>query len=195
MKKLLLTAFEPFGGDNKNASLMALERLPDRIGQWEIVKLTVPVVFGKAPEYVAAASKGLRPDAILCLGQAETRSEVTPELVGINLRHARIPDNEGNSPQQEIIVPEGPAAYFSTLPVFDMAEAIKATGLSGNISFSAGVFVCNDLLYSLLHEFHKEKLPIAFIHVPLTKEQAKEGQHSMDLDDIVKSVRIAIETI
>ena len=195
MKKLLLTAFEPFGGDELNSSLMTLERLPNRIGPWEITKLTLPVVFGKAADIAIAASEELQPNAILCLGQAANRAEVTPEFVGLNFIDARIPDNAGRRPQREPIAEDGPAAYFSTLPVFEIAEAIRAAGTPSSVSFSAGTYVCNDLLYSLLHRYGGEGLPIGFIHLPLAKEQATADLPAMELADMVLAITRVIESI
>ncbi len=195
MKKLLITAFEPFGGEDKNSSLMTLMALPDAIGDFELIKLEVPCVFGLAAETVIAKAEEIKPDAILSLGQAATRSQVTPELVAINLRNARIPDNRGNSPQREAIDDQGPAAYFSTLPVFEMSEAIKDQGIPSAVSYSAGTFVCNDLFFSLRHHFRDEDMPIAFIHLPLTREQATADSPGMDLSDMILAIIKTIETI
>ena len=195
MKKMLITAFEPFGGENINASEEVLKRLPDVIGDWEIVKLTVPVVFGEASDSVIAKASEIQPDAIISLGQAAGRSKVTPEYVAINFKNARIPDNSGNQPLREKIVHAGPDAYFSTLSVFEMAEAIVRNGLPGEVSFSAGTYVCNDLYYSLLHHFSGTGTDVAFIHLPLSPEQAAEGQPSLEFDDMVKAVISAISAI
>ena len=193
MKKLLITAFEPFGGEDINASLLVLERLPETIGDWEITKQSVPVVFGEAAETVITKADEIKPDAILCLGQAAGRSKVTPEYVGINFRNARIPDNAGQQPVRETIVPYGPDAYFSTLPVFDMAEAIIKNDLPGEVSYSAGTYVCNDLLYSLLHHYCGTGVRVAFIHFPLSTAQATNFQPHMELDDMVDAVISALE--
>ena len=193
--KLLLTAFEPFGGDEINSSLEVLKAIPDKIGDKEIYKLQVPVVFGKAGETVLNEAKKIGPDAILSLGMAEGQSSVTPEFVGINFRNARIPDNDGNQPVRETIAPAGPAAIFSTLPVFEMAEAIKAAGLKGEVSYSAGSFVCNDLLYTLLLSYSGTDVKIAFMHFPLLPEQAKDGKPWMAPDDMLKALTEAIKAI
>lgn len=195
MKKLLITAFEPFGGEKINASEEVLKRLPDQIGEWEITKLTVPVVFGEASDSVIAKASEVQPGAILSLGQAAGRSKVTPEYVAINFKNARIPDNSGNQPLKEKICADGPNAYFSTLPVFEMAEAIGGHGLPGEVSFSAGTYVCNDLYYSLLHHFSGTDTGAAFIHLPLSPEQASEGQPFLELDDMARAVQSAISAI
>ena len=195
MRKLLITAFEPFGGENINASNLVLERLPDVIGDWELTKLTIPVVFGKAADTVIAKASDIRPDAIISLGQAAGRDSVTPEYVAINFVDARIPDNDGFQPVREKISQDGPDAYFSTLPVFDMADNIIKKSLPGKVSFSAGTYVCNSLYYSLLDHFSGTEVGVAFIHVPLTVDQATDGQPSMELTDMVQAVKCAIEAI
>ncbi len=193
MKKLLVTGFEPFGGEEVNPSFEAVERLPSVIGEYEITKLIVPVVFGEAAAVVLRASEGLCPDVILSVGQAGGRSAITPELVGINLRHATIPDNKGNQPTDEPIVQLGSAAYFSTLPVRKMAEAISRLGTPSVVSYSAGAYVCNDLLYSLLAHYEGSTTRVGFIHIPYCDEQKKEP--SMDINTIVKGIITAIEVI
>ena len=193
MKKLLVTAFEPFGGEEINASLLALERLPEVIGDWKLSKLSVPVVFGEAARAVIAEAEEIRPEAILCLGQAGGRAKVTPEYVGINFRNARIPDNAGQQPIRERIISDGPDAYFSTLPVFDMADSIIKNDLPGEVSYSAGTYVCNDLLYSLLHHYCGTGVRVAFIHFPLSTAQATNFQPHMELDDMVDAVISALE--
>lgn len=193
MKKLLITGFEPFGGEKTNPSWEAVRLLPDEINGYGLTKLCIPVVFRRAAKIVIDKAEELRPDVILCIGQAGGRNAITPELVGINLRNASIPDNDGNSPSDEPIYPEGSAAYFSTLPVRRMAEAINSRGITAHISYSAGAYVCNDLLYTLLSHFNGASTRVAFIHVPYSTEQGKEP--SMPLPDIVNGLKIAIESI
>lgn len=193
MKKLLITGFEPFGGEKTNPSWEAVRLLPDEINGYGLTKLCIPVVFGTAAKIVIDKAEELRPDVILCIGQAGGRNAITPELVGINLRNASIPDNDGNSPSDEPIYPEGSAAYFSTLPVRRMAEAINSRGITAHISYSAGAYVCNDLLYTLLSHFNGASTRVAFIHVPYSTEQGKEP--SMPLPDIVNGLKIAVESI
>ena len=191
-KKLLITGFDPFGGESINPSWEAVKALPETIGLWKLTKLQVPTVFGKAGETVLAAAKELRPDVVLCVGQAGGRAAVTPELVAINLRYGRIADNAGVSPMDEPVVPDGPAAYFSTLPVRAMAQAITDAGLPGQVSYTAGAFVCNDLLYTVLHHFAGPAVRAAFVHVPFLPQQAAEGVPSMTLEEIEKALQIAI---
>ena len=193
MKKLLITGFEPFGGEKMNPSWDAVSRLSESIGEYSLTKLSVPVVFDKAVACVTAAADELLPDAILCIGQAGGRGAVTPELVAINHRHAKIPDNEGNQPRDEQIILGGTAAYFSTVPVRKIVEAINASGVASDVSYSAGAYVCNDLLYGLLNRYNGSDVRVGFIHVPYCKEQGKEP--SMSLDDIVRALTAAIEAL
>ena len=166
MKKLLITGFDPFGGQTVNPAWQAVRRLPERIGNYELCKLEIPTVFGKAARILLEAAEDLHPDAILCVGPAGGRAAVPPERIGVNIRDARIPDNEGNQPRGEFVAADGPAAYFATLPVMEMAEAIQDAGVPGTVSNSAGAFVCNDVLYSLLHHYHGTPVRVGFIHVP-----------------------------
>lgn len=193
MKRLLITGFEPFGGESINPSWDAVCQLPAQIGTYELTKLRIPVVFGKAAETVIQAADTLRPDVILCIGQAGGRSAITPELVGINLRHASIADNDGNQPQDEPILADGDTAHFSALPVRKMVAAINATGIPAQVSYSAGAYVCNDVLYTLLSHFQGSDTKVGFIHVPYSTDQQKTP--SMALADIVKGLITAIESI
>ena len=151
--RLLITGFAPFGGEEINPSWEAVRALPERILEYELTKLRLPVVFGEAAKIAIAEAEKIRADVVLCIGQAGGRAEVCPELVGINLKNASIPDNEGNQPKDEPIAEGGDAAYFSTLPVRKIADAISAAGIPARLSYSAGAYVCNELLYSLLRHF------------------------------------------
>ena len=193
MKKLLITGFEPFGGESINPSWEAVSLLPEQIGDYILTKLTIPVVFEKAAQVAIAKANELCPDAILCIGQAGGRNAITPELVAINLRHAAIPDNAGNEPKDEPISVGGKTAYFSTLPVRKMAEKIVASGYPSGVSYSAGAYVCNDLLYTLLAHYENTPTKVGFIHVPYSTEQNKTP--SMPLEDIVQGLKIAIKNL
>ena len=195
MKKLLITGFDPFGGADRNPSREAVMALPDVIGDSTIIKLEIPTVFGLAAETVLRAATDLRPDAILCVGQAGGRAAITPEVVAINLRDASIPDNLGNQPRNTPVAENAPAAYFSTLPVRAMAEAVKAVGVPCSLSYSAGVFVCNDLLYTLLHHYDGTDVRVGFIHIPYLPEQAGEGVASLPLEDAVRGLTAAIQAL
>ena len=193
MKNLLITGFEPFGGEAINPSWDAVERLDTEIGEYSLTKLRIPVVFGEAAEMVLNAARELAPDVIICVGQAGGRSAITPELVGINLRNASIPDNLGNKPCDERIVEDGSDAYFSTLPVRKITEAISASGVPSQVSYSAGAYVCNEVLYALLEHFEGSKTKVGFIHIPYSKEQGKEP--FMEMSDIISGLTAAIESI
>jgi pyroglutamyl-peptidase len=156
-------------------------------------KLRIPVVFEGAAECVLRAAEDLHPDVILCIGQAGGRNAITPELVAINLRYAKIPDNAGFQPQDVPIIPSGACAYFSTLPARKMAEAINNAGIASQVSYSAGAYVCNDLLYTLLAHFEGTQTRVGFVHIPYSKEQKKEP--SMELSEMVKGLTVAIETL
>ncbi len=197
--KLLLTAFEPFGGEAVNPAEEAMGRMPDRVGDVEIVKLAVPVTFAGCLAPVAEAIEREAPDAVLCLGQAGGRAAITPERVAVNVDDARIPDNAGEQPVDRPAVPGGPAAYFATLPVKAMAEAIRAAGVAAEVSNTAGTFVCNHLMYAVLHLL-AERYPgvwAGFMHVPFVPEQTgdKPGQPSMPLADMVRGLTAAVGAI
>lgn len=194
-KRLLITGFEPFGGETINPSWEAVRQLPEQIGSYNLTKLQIPTVFGEAAEKILDKAALLQPDVILCIGQAGGRDRVTPEVIGINLRESRIPDNAGNQPVNVPVVEKGPAAYFSTVPVRDMAAAIEAAGIPSALSYSAGAFVCNDVLYTLLHHYHKTQTQVGFIHVPYQEEQAGEGSFSLPLAEIVRALSVAISSL
>ena len=193
MKKLPITGFEPFGGESINPSWEIVKALPDVVGDYELTKLCVPVVFGSAAELVLERAGEIQPDVILSIGQAGGRSAITPEKVAINLRHASIPDNAGNKPSDEPIVSGGETAYFSTLPVRRMTEAISASGVSAQLSYTMGSYVCNDLTYILLSHFQDSETRVGFIHVPYCTEQGKEP--SMAINTMIDAIKTAIEAI
>ena len=186
---MLITGFDPFGGEQINPSWEAVKLLPDRIGDYELCKLQIPTVFGLAARKVLEKAESVQPDVILCIGQAGGRDAVTPERIGINIRDARIPDNAGNQPAEEPIIPGGPDGIFATVPVADMAQAVRAQQLPGNVSNTAGTFVCNDTLYTLLHHYAATAVRAGFIHVPFLPEQ---GTPSLPLEQIVQALTAAI---
>ena len=189
MKKLLITGFDPFGGESVNPSWEAVKLLPDTVGDYQLHKLQIPTVFGLAPQKVLEAARAIEPDVIISVGQAGTRDSVTPERIGINMRSARIADNAGRIPVEESIVPGGPDGMFSTLPVAAMVDAIRAANLPAAISNTAGTFVCNDTLYSLLHRYQGTSVRCGFIHVPWLPEQ---GSPSLTLEQTVQALTAAI---
>lgn len=198
--KILLTAFEPFGGEAVNPGLEAVQMVADSVGGASVVKVTVPTVFRTSIAAVAAAIERERPDAVLCVGQAGGRCELTPERVAINLDDARIPDNEGNQPIDRPIVPGGAPAYFSTLPIKAMVKRVREAGIPASVSNTAGTFVCNHLMYGVLDILAKQYPGVrgGFLHVPLAPAQAArraEPVPSMSLSDIAAGIEAAIEAI
>ncbi len=195
--KILITGFDSFGGATVNPAYEAIKLLPDTIAGAEIVKLEVPTVFSKC---AAAVEKGIKkdcPDMIINVGQAGGRPCITVEQVAINLAEARIPDNEGEQPLGESIKADGETAYFATLPIKAMVRNMRSHGIPANISYSAGTYVCNYLMYSVLHMTAKEYPGIraGFIHVPFAMEQVvnRPTEPSMSLDMIAKGLEFAIE--
>ena len=171
--KILVTGFEPFGGEDVNPSWEAVRQLRAPEGT-ELVRLRLPVVFREAGEQLAAALRREQPDLVLCIGQAAGRDAITPERLGVNLMDAAIPDNAGFHPQEEPVIPGAPAAFFARLPVAALAEAIRAAAVPARVSNSAGLFVCNALLYRLLYEMETgyPQMRGGFLHVPCLPEQA-----------------------
>jgi len=195
---ILITAFEPFQQETINATMEALSLLPDSVCGHTLIKRTIPVVFGKAVEAVTALVDDLRPEAVICLGQASGRAEVTPERVAINVMDARIPDNAGEQPVDAPIREDGPAAYFSTLPVKTMVQAMKEAGVPASLSNTAGTFVCNDLMYGLLDHLARtgRNIPAGFIHIPATPAQAVERPTpSLAPETVAKGLAAAIGTL
>ncbi|EOS53466.1 pyroglutamyl-peptidase I [Paenibacillus barengoltzii] len=200
MKKLLLTGFEPFGGEPINPAVEAMRRLQGRvIGSFEIVGLELPTVFGQSTERLLAAVQQHEPEVVIALGQAGGREGISFERVAVNLNDANIADNAGNQPVDEPVVPEGPAAYWTTQPVKRMVDRLRDEGIPASISLSAGTFVCNHLFYGLMHHLAVTGKPIrgGFIHVPYLPEQAERhpGAPSMTLDQLVTGLERAIEVL
>lgn len=198
--KLLLTAFDPFGGEPINPALEAVKLVADRIGGVEVVKLEVPTVFGKSVRTVAAAIEKEKPDAVLCIGQAGGRYDLTPERVAINLDDARIKDNEGNQPIDVPVFEDGEPAYFTTLPIKAMVAKIREAGVPASISNTAGTFVCNHLMYGTLYTLAKGYPGVrgGFMHVPFVTSQVVNraaSAPSLGLSDIVKGIEAAIAAI
>ena len=198
--KLLLTAFDPFGGSPINPALEAVKLVADQIGDVQIVKLEVPTVFGKSIDTVAAAIEKEKPDAVLCIGQAGGRYDLTPERVAINLDDARIPDNEGNQPIDVPIFRDGAPAYFATLPIKAMVAKIREAGLPASVSNTAGTFVCNHLMYGVLYTLAKHYPGVkgGFMHVPFVPSQTVNRPTpapSMCQQDIARGIEAAITAI
>jgi hypothetical protein len=198
--KLLLTAFDPFGGDAINPALEAVKLVADKIGRFDIVKLEVPTVFRKSIDTVAKAIEEEKPDVVLCIGQAGGRFEITPERVAINVDDARIKDNESNQPIDIKIFEDGENAYFTTLPIKAMVEAIREANLPAAVSNTAGTFVCNHLMYGVLYTLAKKYPHIkgGFTHVPFIPAQVARRTPVapyMALEDIKRGLEAAIDAI
>ena len=193
MTKVLLTGFEPFG----NASLNPSGEIVKQINGDNIVTAILPVAYAQSAERLLALIAEHNPDVVICLGQAEGRKEITPERVAINLDDARLADNEGVLRNDVKILADGPDAYFSTLPLKEIVEAIKAAGVPAAVSLSAGAFLCNHVFYVAQNKFAGTKIRSGFVHVPLMDEQAGEfpGLPTMPLDQMVKAVRTMLEVL
>lgn len=194
-KNLLITGFDPFGGQDINPSWEAVSALPDIIGNFKIHKLQIPTEYNKASQKVLERASIIHPDVILCIGQAGGRDAVTPEVIGINLREASIPDNAGYQPVNTPVIPNAREAYFSTVPVRSMMDAIRSKQLPARLSYTAGTFVCNDVLYTLLNTYHETDTKVGFIHVPYLPEQATKGEPCLSLEQIVEALTACIEVL
>lgn len=197
--KILVTGFDPFGGEPINPAIESVKLLPDTIAGAEIIKLEIPTVVHKSLNKIDEKIKECDPDIILSIGQAGGRPDITVERIGINCDDCRIKDNEGNQPIDEPVFADGPAAYFSALPIKAMVENIKKAGIPASVSNSAGTFICNHVLYGVRyiceHKYPGKKS--GFIHIPYMTSQAvgKANTPSMSLDDTVKGLTAAIEAI
>jgi len=197
MKTVLLTGFDPFDGAAINPSWEAVRQLDGWSGDgFRVVARELPCVFGRAAETLLGSVDELRPDVVIAVGQAGGRPEISIERIAINVDDARIVDNLGQQPVDVPIAANGPAAYFTTLPIKAMAAAMRAQGLRAGVSQTAGTFVCNHVFYALMHHLRGQKVKAGFIHVPFLPEQAEawpEPTPSMALDDIVAGLRVAVE--
>ena len=197
--KILVTGFDPFGGEKVNPALEAVKSLPSVVHGAEIRWVEIPTVFYKSAEVLEAEINRYHPDVVLCIGQAGGRASLTPERVAINQDDARIPDNQGNQPIDTPIHLDGEAAYFSTLPIKAMVQGIKEVGLPATVSNTAGTFVCNHLMYQALYLADKKfpNVRAGFMHIPYMTEQVinKPNTASMNLVDIVKGIEAAIGAI
>jgi pyroglutamyl-peptidase len=193
---VLVTGFEPFGGEKINPSWEVCQALEPEIAGMRVETLRVPCEFRRSIEVVAEAIERHHPLFVICLGLAGGRTQLGVERVGINVDDARIPDNRGEQPVDETIAANGPPAYFSTLPIKAMAVAMRAAGVPAEVSNSAGTYVCNHLMYGVLHYIaasgHRARA--GFIHVPYGERQVldKRDVPGMALATMVKGVRAAI---
>ena len=193
MTKVLLTGFEPFGTATSNPS----GEIVKQISGDNIVTGILPVTYAQSAERLLALIAEHNPDVVICLGQAEGRTQITPEKIAINLDDARFPDNAGVQRSDVKILDDGPDAYFTTLPIKEMVDAAKAAGVPASVSLSAGAFLCNHVFYVAQNKFAGTKVRSGFVHVPLMDSQAPEfpGMPTMPLDQMVTAVRAMLEVL
>ena len=198
MTTVLVTGFDPFGGESVNPAYEAVKLLPDTIAGARIVKLEIPTVFTRSAEVVEKAITDVKPDIVISVGQAGGRSTLTVEKVAINLAEARIPDNDGEQPLDQPLREDGDTAYFATIPVKAMVANVRAHELPAFVSYTAGTFVCNSVMYNVLYLLDRKFPGVrgGFIHVPYASQQVvgkPNGTPFMPLPDIAKSLEYAIE--
>ena len=194
--EILITGFAPFNGEKINPSFEAVKKLPDKINDINITKLEVPVSYLNGYMEVYSKIKNTNYDAIILVGQAGGRNAISLEKVAINYCYANILDNDGLSLNHSNIYNDGADAYFTTLPIIRMERALKEMNIKAQISFTCGTYVCNDLMYRVLHYIKNtnQKTKAGFIHVPYIKEQVedKENMPYMELDEIIKALKVCI---
>ena len=197
--KVLITGFDPFGGEKINPAWEAVRALPDNIDGIEVVKLQIPTVFKKSAKKLFENIDSVKPDVVICVGQAGGRYEFSVERVAINPDDGIIPDNDGYQPVDSPVFEDGENAYFSTLPIKAIVEEVKKDGIPAAVSNTAGTYVCNHIMYSLLYYLNKNNLNIkgGFIHVPFIPEQVVEKKNTpyMELTRITKALEISIKAI
>ncbi len=195
--KVLITGFDPFGDQPINPAYEAVKKLPATIAGAQIIKLEIPTVDQKGLAKVIEQIEIDQPDVVINVGQAGGRFNISPEKVAINFNNFRIKDNEGNQPLNQQISETGETAYFTTLPVNKMVEEMQKAGIPSTVSYTAGTFVCNQVMYGVLEYITKNQLPIraGFIHIPYMMEQAcKIGNvASLSLDTLASGLEICIE--
>ena len=198
MSKILVTGFDPFGGEPVNPAFEAVKLLPESIAGVSVVKLEIPTVFTRSAMVVEEAIEREKPDYVLCIGQAGGRSAVTVEKVAINLAEARIPDNDGEQPFDTPLREDGDTAYFATLPVKTMVKRINASGIPALMSYTAGTYVCNSIMYNVLYLLDRRFPGVkgGFIHVPYATAQGvgkPNGTPTMEIATMAKAIEAAIE--
>ena len=193
--KIIVTGFDPFGGEKINPSIECVKALPEIEGV-ELIRLELPTVFKESAKRLNEVINDVKPDAVLSVGQAGGRPGITMERIAINVDDARIPDNISQQPIDETIQTEGEAAYFTTLPIKRIVKAIREAGISAEVSNSAGTFVCNHIMYQALFAATKADKPFkaGFMHIPFIPEQTTD-KPSLPLEESTRALQIAIETI
>ena len=197
--KVLITGFDPFGGESINPAWEAVKAMKDNIDGIEVIKLQIPTVFKKSAEKLFAGIEEYKPDAVICIGQAGGRYDMSVERVAINMDDGRIPDNEGYQPIDTPVYEDGENAYFATLPIKGIVEEIKLAKIPASVSNTAGTYVCNHIMYSLLYYISKNNLNIkgGFIHVPYITEQVvdKKNMPYMEVATITKALECAVQAL
>ncbi|BBF43710.1 pyrrolidone-carboxylate peptidase [Lachnospiraceae bacterium KM106-2] len=198
--KVLITGFDPFEKETVNPAYEAVKMLPEQIAGAKVIKLEIPTVYTKAGATVEKAMEEHKPDVVICVGQAGGRSSITIEKVAINLAEARIKDNEGNQPMDKALHEDGETAYFTNLPCKAVVKELRENNIPAHISYSAGTFVCNDVMYHVLYLINKKYHNVrgGFIHVPYVLQQVIEkpvGTCSMSVETITKGLELAIKAI
>ena len=197
--KILITGFDPFGGESINPALEAVKKLPTTILNSEVIKIEIPTVFEKSLKKIEENIIKHNPDVVISVGQAGGRFGITPERVAINIDDARIKDNEGNQPIDIKIFEDGENAYFSNLPIKAMVKEMTDNGIPASVSNTAGTFVCNHVMYGILYLIDKKYPNIkgGFIHVPYIPSQVvtKPNNPSMSIDDIAKGLELCIKAV
>jgi pyroglutamyl-peptidase len=190
---VVLAGFEPFGGESTNPSWEAV-KLVEPSG-YSLARVELPCTFGGSLAVLEAVLLEHRPSVVICVGQAGGRAEVTPERVAINLNDARIPDNAGNQPVDTPVIPDAPAAYFSTLPVKAAVAAVRSAGIPAALSHSAGTFVCNHVFYGLMHLTATKypNLRAGFVHVPYSPPQSNTAP-TLPLPQTAKALSLITTT-
>ncbi|RAL26756.1 pyroglutamyl-peptidase I [Thermoflavimicrobium daqui] len=199
MKKVLLTGFTPFAGESLNSSWEVVRQLQSTsLTNAQVYIVQVPTVFQKSLKLLQEKIAQIRPEIVICVGQAGGRCEIAVERVALNIDDARIPDNDGYQPIDQPVIPDGPNAYWSTLPTKAIVKQIRLGGIPATVSYSAGTFVCNHLFYGLAHEITTKypKMKGGLIHIPYLPNQVNKCSNlpSMSLDISMKAIEIAILT-
>ena len=197
MKTVLISGFEPFGGMSVNPAQEVIRVLDGiELPQGGVVQtVTVPVVYRKSIDAVVTAISNYQPSVILMVGLAPGRTGIMPERVAINIDDFRCVDNEGNQVIDSTVVNDGPAAYFSTLPVKNMVAEMRKACIPASVSNSAGTFVCNHLFYGVMHRLRDSTVRAGFIHLPLLPEQALQGDEpSLSLDQMTRGLTVCAAT-
>lgn len=198
--KIIVTGFAPFGGETINPSYEAVKLLPDTLDGCQLIKLEMPVSYDACRTILEWMIPLYRPDGVICIGQAKGRTAITPEYVAINLKHSVTPDNSDVVYLDKPVIPDGPAAYFTTLPVREMVTDLQNANLPGFVSYTAGTYVCNCLMYHLMHMLNTQypQTKGGFIHVPYSNEQV-EGKslplYSMEISDIARGIKVCLRTL